>query len=412
MRIAEATRNGRIDDVAAAAGWFADRGVREPARVTAALVAEWVLALEQAGYTVETVEQRLAALSVHLRWWVRTHPAPRGTPRHVNPAAGIAPTHVSGCAACATARDSGRSRCAVRDGRLAEWRIAAFTASLTASSANTRNSYRRDVELLAEWMRDRGWGESPGDADKAVVRDHLAVLSDRGATSRTVARRIAALRRYFTWAARQGLCPNDPTAALHSPATKGRLPRPLDEESVVAILTTEDDEAPEWRRLRDRAVLEILYGSGLRVSEVCSLTLQSVSSRGDSLAVMGKGSKERMVPLSPPAVAAIRAWRRVRDEVATGGSGTAMFLSARGNPVGRRDVARLLEQACERAGIAGGAHPHALRHSFATHLMDNGADTRSIQELLGHSDASTTQRYTHVSKERLRLAYSDSHPRA
>jgi len=127
---------------------------------------------------------------------------------------------------------------------------------------------------------------------------------------------------------------------------------------------------------------------------------------------MGKGSKERLVPLSAPAVQAIQQWLLVRNEVAGEASGAALFLSARGNSVSRRDVTRLLDEACERVGIIGGTHPHALRHSFATHLMDHGADTRSIQELLGHSDAATTQRYTHVSKEKLRLAYSETHPRA
>jgi site-specific recombinase XerD len=199
---------------------------------------------------------------------------------------------------------------------------------------------------------------------------------------------------------------------VHTPKTKGRLPRPLDEATVFALVTSEDSTAPEWRRARDHAVLEILYGSGLRVSEVCSLHLQSISSDGSTLRVIGKGSKERIVPLSVPATHAIHQWLQLRHEVADEGSENALFLSARGKAVGRRDVARLLDEACERVGIAGGTHPHALRHSFATHLMDNGADTRSIQELLGHSDAATTQRYTHVSKERLRLAYTETHPRA
>jgi site-specific recombinase XerD len=199
---------------------------------------------------------------------------------------------------------------------------------------------------------------------------------------------------------------------VHTPKTKGRLPRPLDEATVVTLLTTEDEDAPQWRRLRDRAVLEILYGSGLRVSEVCSLNMASCESSGHTLRVMGKGSKERLVPLSAPAQDAIQQWLTVRREVVGDASGDSLFLSSRGKPIARRDVARLLDEACARAGIAGGTHPHALRHSFATHLMDNGADTRSIQELLGHSDAATTQRYTHVSKERLRLAYSETHPRA
>ena len=238
------------------------------------------------------------------------------------------------------------------------------------------------------------------------------MLHERGATSRTVARRIASLRRFYVWAMRQNMSSMNPTDSIHTPKTKGRLPRPLDETTVVDLITTVDDDAPEWKQKRDRAVLEILYGSGLRVSELCSLTLQSVSSDVASLRVVGKGSKERLVPLSQPASQAIREWMQIRNEVAAEVSDSSLMLSARGKPLSRRDVARLLDEACERAGVVGGTHPHALRHSFATHLMDNGADTRSIQELLGHSDAATTQRYTHVSKERLRLAYSESHPRA
>lgn len=241
---------------------------------------------------------------------------------------------------------------------------------------------------------------------------YLAALHDAGATSRTIARRIASLRRYFTWLIRAGVIEVDPTDGVHTPKASGRLPRPLDEKTIIELLTVKDPEAPQWRAARDRAVLEIMYGSGLRVSELCSLSLQSVSSDASSLRVVGKGSKERLVPVSIPAATALRSWMEVRHEVVGDGSGSSLFLSARGRAMTRRDVARLIDDACERAGIAGGTHPHALRHSFATHLMDNGADTRSIQELLGHSDASTTQRYTHVSKERLRVAYSETHPRA
>jgi site-specific recombinase XerD len=266
--------------------------------------------------------------------------------------------------------------------------------------------------LFAEWLLEAGADAAPDRVTKEDVRAYLAFLHDRGATSRTIARRIASLRRYFGWAMRQEMASIDPTEAMHTPKTKGRLPRPLDEQTVLTLVTTPDADAPAWRQARDRAALEILYGSGLRVSEVCSLELQSMSSDKTTLRVMGKGSKERVVPLSAPATSAIAHWLTLRHEVANEASGNSLLLSARGKPVGRRDVARLLDEACERAGIVGGSHPHALRHSFATHLMDNGADTRSIQELLGHSDAATTQRYTHVSKERLRLAYTESHPRA
>lgn len=412
LGVAAPVRQARTDDVARAAEWFADAGRVQPDAVDADDVRAWIAALEDSGLSVETVEGRLASLSAFFRWWVKTHPTPRGVPRRTDPTRGVRPSHQSTCDRCSARRGGAAVRCDVRDSRLAEWKVAEWEASLTASSLNTRSSYRRDVELFAEWARDAGWAQAPGGIDKGIVRDHLAVLADRGATSRTVARRIASLRRYFAWAARHGLSTGDPTAALHTPTVKGRLPRPIDEATVVAILESVDAEAPDWRRLRDRAVLEVLYGSGLRASEVCDLRIGSLSSDGSSLTVVGKGSKERMVPLSEPARDAIGAWLAVRHEVAGGSSGDGLFLGARGGSLGRREVARILDDACERVGVPGGSHPHALRHSFATHLMDNGADTRSIQELLGHSDASTTQRYTHVSKERLRIAYAQSHPRA
>lgn len=412
LRVAEPVRSSRADDVAHAAQWFTTAGHPQPETVAVDDVVAWVASLEEAALTVETVEGRLSSLAAYFRWWVKTHPAPRGEPRRTDPTRGAMPTHLSSCDRCSTRRAGAATPCDTRDSRLTEWKIAEWEASLTASALNTRSSYRRDVELFAEWARDCGWADSPAEVDKGLVRDHLALLADRGATSRTVARRIASLRRYFTWAARHGLSTDDPTASLHTPSVKGRLPRPIDEATVVAILDAVDPEAPQWRSRRDRAVLEVLYGSGLRASEVCDLRVGSLSSDGSSLAVMGKGSKERMVPLSEPARDAIGAWLEVRHEVVGDSSGERLFLGARGGALGRREVARILDDACERAGVPGGSHPHALRHSFATHLMDNGADTRSIQELLGHSDASTTQRYTHVSKERLRIAYAESHPRA
>jgi hypothetical protein len=337
----------------------------------------------------------------------------KGAEPFTNPAHEITPSHLSSCAQCrASTSNSLKGDCVERNRRLKKWAIAQFESTLTASAANTRAAYRRDVELFAEWMLDSMPSVIPNMVEKEHVREYLATLHDRGATSRTIARRVAALRRYFAWAIRNGASKTNPTDAVHTPTVKGRLPRPLDAETVGRLVSSEDEDAPEWRRARDRVVLEILYGSGLRVSEVCGLTLQSVSSDGSSLRVMGKGSKERMVPLSTPASEAIRRWLTVRHEVAGDATGSSLVLSARGNALSRRDCTRLLDEACVRADIPGGTHPHALRHSFATHLMDNGADTRSIQELLGHSDASTTQRYTHVSKERLRLVYSESHPRA
>ena len=414
LRCSDITRAARRADLDHAIAHFLTAGISSPALVDAGTLEEYVWHLEKAGLTVETVEQRVATVSTYFAWFIRTHKPARGEEALVNPVRDVRVTHASSCPAC-TSNTNGttlKGQCEVRDGRLPAWLPSDFELSLTASSANTRAAYRRDVELFAEWLLESGNDAAPHRVTKEDVRAYLAFLHDRGATSRTIARRIASLRRYFGWAMRQEMASLDPTEAMHTPKTKGRLPRPLDEQTVIALVTTPDLGAPAWRQARDRAALEILYGSGLRVSEVCSLELQSMSSDKTTLRVMGKGSKERVVPLSAPATAAISHWLTLRHEVVNETSGNSLLLSARGKPVGRRDVGRLLDEACERAGIVGGSHPHALRHSFATHLMDNGADTRSIQELLGHSDAATTQRYTHVSKERLRLAYTESHPRA
>lgn len=415
LRGSEISRAAKSDDVVAAVDFFLSQKVHSPEHVSTDLVQEFINSLERDGYSVETVEQRLSAISHFFQWHQKTRKSSKDSSPVLNPAQGVCLGHVASCRSCATVANSAphlKGDCDVRNGRLAQWRVVDFEQSLTASSANTRAAYRRDVELFVEWLMDFTVVVDSSSVTKTHLRDYLAFLHDRGATSRTIARKIAALRRFFVWNIRKGFATVDPTQGVHTPKTKGRLPRPLDEATVVTLLTTDDSEAPQWRIARDRAVLEILYGSGLRVSEVCSLTTHSVDEAQSLLRVIGKGSKERLVPLSAPALSALHEWMVLRHEVAGEMSGNAIFLSARGKPLARRDVSRLLDEACARAGIAGGTHPHALRHSFATHLMDNGADTRSIQELLGHSDAATTQRYTHVSKERLRVAYSESHPRA
>ena len=415
LRGTDISRATKTDDVVSATDFFMSCGAHAPQLVTSQIAQKYVHHLESSGYSVETVEQRSTNVAQYFSWFFRTTTTKKSASAPVNPMHGVQLAHSSSCSHCTVSpphATSLKGDCEIRNNRLVSWHVAEFEQSLTASSANTRAAYRRDVELFIEWCADMGEVSVATQVTKNVVRDYLAFLHDKGATSRTVARKIAALRRFFIWNIRKGFATLDPTQGVHTPATKGRLPRPLDEATVVTLLTTEDEDAPQWRRMRDRAVLEILYGSGLRVSEVCSLTMGSCESSGNTLRVIGKGSKERLVPLSVPAQNAIRQWLTVRTEVVGDASGDALFLSSRGKAIARRDVARLLDEACARAGIVGGTHPHALRHSFATHLMDNGADTRSIQELLGHSDAATTQRYTHVSKERLRLAYSETHPRA
>jgi integrase/recombinase XerC len=291
------------------------------------------------------------------------------------------------------------------------WELDAFTRSLTAASEATVTAYRRDVAAFAEWA-GRAGHDGPNNVDRRLLRRYLAHLSTRQYARRTIARRAAALRRYFAWLARTARIPIDPAAGLSAPAGDGRLPRVLKADELRTLLDEppariDADDAPV--RLRDDAVLELLYGSGLRVAELCSLRPADLDLAGGTVTVWGKGSKQRKVPMSQPAVDAVAAWLdNGRPGLATDATpDDATFLAKRGGRLGPRDVRRILDH---RASAP--THPHALRHTFATHLLDGGADLRAVQELLGHADLSTTQHYTHVSKERLRAVYEATHPRA
>lgn len=285
------------------------------------------------------------------------------------------------------------------------WCIDEFAASLTRASANTVEAYRRDVRDFEEFV-----GESdPARIDRLHLRRYLAHLGAGGYAKRSIARKASALRRYFAWARRTGLVTTDPASGLKAPSGEGRLPRVLDGRELHDMLEPDEvaPETPLWRRRRDDAVLELLYGSGLRVSELCGLDLDGVDSKRGIVTVWGKGGKERRVPMTAASVEALRTWLKSRPEVVGENSGAALFLNGRGGRMGARDVRRIVD---ERSPSP--THPHALRHTFATHLLDGGADLRIVQELLGHSDVATTQRYTHVSKERLRSVYTSTHPRA
>ncbi|MCU1365478.1 MAG: xerC [Ilumatobacteraceae bacterium] len=287
------------------------------------------------------------------------------------------------------------------------WRLDGFVASLTSASPNTHAAYRGDVAGFAEWAGRLGI-EDPAAVDRLVLRRYIGYLSTRKFARRSVARKVAGIRRYFGWLRRSGAIETDPSTSLHAPSGDGRLPRVLSHADLDVLLDgPSPDDEPMWRRRRDDAVLELLYGSGVRVSELCGLDTDSVDLRGRAVSVWGKGSKERRVPLSDPAVAAIADWLRIRHQVVPASSGAAMFANERGNRLTPRDVRRILDR---RSPVP--THPHALRHSFATHLLDGGADLRAVQDLLGHRDVATTQRYTHVSKDRLRTVYSETHPRA
>jgi len=289
----------------------------------------------------------------------------------------------------------------------AAWHLDGFTASLTRSAANTVLAYRRDLEAFVAWAEAQGV-TGPGDVDRLVLRRYMASLASAGAAKRTAARKASSLRRYFAHLRREGVVAADPTASLRAPSGEGRLPRVLDHADVEVLLEgPAPEDEPAWRRTRDDAVLELLYGSGLRVAELCGLSVDSIDLGGAVVSVWGKGSKQRRVPLGEPAVDAVRAWMAVRADVLPPEAGAVLFGNERGRPLAPRDVRRILDRRSPSP-----THPHALRHTFATHLLDGGADLRAVQELLGHADVSTTQRYTHISNHRLREAYAETHPRA
>jgi site-specific recombinase XerD len=268
-------------------------------------------------------------------------------------------------------------------------------------------AYRRDLEGFVAWAADNGM-DHPSAVDRLVLRRYVAWLTNEHLAKRSVARKVSSLRRYFGYLRREGVVAVDPSTSLRSPTGPGKLPRVLDHGDVHSLLdgATPEDE-PHWRRLRDDAVLEVLYGSGVRVGELCGLEVDALELSAGAMSVWGKGSKQRRVPLSGPAVAALRAWLVVRHDVVAPEAGAALFGNERGHPLTPRDVRRIVDRRAARP-----THPHALRHTFATHLLDGGADLRAVQELLGHADVATTQRYTHVSNHRLREAYAEAHPRA
>jgi integrase/recombinase XerC len=298
------------------------------------------------------------------------------------------------------------------------WHLDEFSRSLTSVATSTVEAYGRDLRAFTTWAARLGL-TGPSGVDRQTLRRYLAYLATRGQARRTIARRASALRRYFGWLVRTGRLERDPTAGLSAPKGEARLPRVLRPDELRVLLdpsdgadpqaSAADDEAGGAIGLRDAALLELLYGSGLRVAEATALDVDELDLGRGRVTVWGKGGKQRTVPLSEPTVDALRRWLAdgraalVTDATPAG----AVFLNRRGRRLTPRDARRILDRRALEP-----THPHALRHTFATHLLDGGADLRVVQELLGHSDVATTQRYTHVSKERLRTVFDATHPRA
>jgi integrase/recombinase XerC len=292
------------------------------------------------------------------------------------------------------------------------WQLEEFERSLTASSPNTVAAYRRDLHGFVEWAERAGF-DGPDRITRLDLRRFLAYLTTRQYARTSIARKASSLRRYFAWLRRTGVLAADPAVTLTALSGDGRLPEVLTATQVEHLLDdvpTKLDSQPEHLRLRDDAVLEVLYGCGLRVGELCGLDLDRIDLRSRTLSVWGKGSKQRRVPLGEPAAQALAGWLSHGRPLLVPSDGpdrAAAFFNQRAKRLTSRDVRRILDQRSTNP-----THPHALRHSFATHLLDGGADLRTVQELLGHADVATTQIYTHVSKERLRAVYHQAHPRA
>ncbi len=288
--------------------------------------------------------------------------------------------------------------------------LEAFLRSLATErrlSPHTLSAYRRDLAALLDFLR-RHNVTALADVDSYHIRRFAAESHRRGLGARSIARRLSAVRSFFAFVVRAGLAGSNPAVHVQAPKASRRLPNTLDTDQVASLLTLggEDDLA-----LRDRAMLELFYSSGLRLAELASLNLGDVDLADRTVRVTGKGSKSRVVPVGRHAVAALEAWLAVRPKSAAAGE-RALFVSRRGERLSHRSVQARLAYWAKRQGAPVRVHPHMLRHSFASHLLESSGDLRAVQELLGHSSISTTQVYTHLDFQHLAHIYDQAHPRA
>jgi len=276
-------------------------------------------------------------------------------------------------------------------------------------SRNTLESYRRDLRLFGAWLSSSRARTLPG-AERADLLAYLAHKFHHQAKPRSAARLLSSLKRYYQYLLREGRISADPTLEIESPKLPRSLPKSLTEEDVEALLAAPDVDARLG--LRDKAMLETLYASGLRVSELVTMNVAQVSQDMGVVRIMGKGSKERLVPLGEEALSWIRRYLEdARPAILNGKRSDALFITARGESMSRQAFWYLIRRYSTRAGLAKPISPHTLRHAFATHLLNHGADLRVVQMLLGHADISTTQIYTHVARERLKQLHAKHHPR-
>jgi len=300
-------------------------------------------------------------------------------------------------------------------------RWAEYLAVERACSSHTQRAYLGELNRLVEALDD----PSLDRINPRRLRRFLA-SRHREVEAASLARSASALRSFFSYAKQRDWTETNPAHLLRQPKVPKRLPRPLGEEDAIALVEAPDGskardaETKVKLDTRDRAILELLYGAGLRISELCGLRPQDLDLRQRTVRVLGKGNKERIVPFPKPTAQALNDWLVERERLFFGSepkveqssAQAPLFLGRRGSHLSPRSVRRRLRQAVQRAGLAGKIHPHRLRHSFATHLLEGGADLRAIQELLGHASLSTTQKYTAVSLSHLEGVYDKAHPRA
>jgi integrase/recombinase XerD len=283
----------------------------------------------------------------------------------------------------------------------------AYTQVEKGLSANSLAGYRRDLEKLRRWAAERG--REAAELGKEDLAQLVMALAREGLSPRSIGRFISAVRGFYRFLLLDGHITKDPTADLAAPLAPQKLPRFLTQEETERLLEAADAATPEG--VRDRAILELLYATGLRVSELCGLGPDGVDVERGVVMCTGKGSKQRRVPLGRSAISWLQRYAGARRLLLGGRESKRLFVGAEGREITRQFVWAMLKECARKAGLRD-VSPHVLRHSFATHLLERGADTRSVQAMLGHSDLATTQIYTHVTGERLRSVYEKHHPRA
>ncbi|MES1945219.1 tyrosine recombinase XerC [Salinisphaera sp. PC39] len=275
-------------------------------------------------------------------------------------------------------------------------------------SPHTLDNYRRDLDAAASWCDERGIADW-ADLDVHGVRSLVAARHRKGAAPSSLARLLSSLRTFYNWLIREGAAGANPAADVRAPKRRRPLPKTLDVDEVSQLLDADPGQDPV--AVRDRAILELFYSSGLRLAELVGLDEADLDLPSREITVLGKGNKQRRLPVGAKAAAALKRWLALRADLA-GPDEPALFVSNRGTRLARGSVAARLKRRAAEAGLPGRLHPHKLRHSFATHLLESSGDLRAVQELLGHADIGTTQIYTHLDFQRLAKVYDEAHPRA